>query len=175
MTRVLRRTLAILVACIMVFVVAGLPLYVWPSQDPPGKADVVFVIGPPDEWRVQWAEDLISEGKAGTLMVSVPSARLVPVCTQQHNFPMICERPDPFTTQGEARMLKQQMAQHNWTTATVITMTPHIARTRVLMERCVPTGVTVVGHATGLTVSDWADQYLYQTAAFVKVWLTPGC
>ncbi len=81
----------------------------------------------------------------------------------------------PFTTRGEARLLQQEMAAHGWRTATVITTTPHVLRARVLMDRCVPSGVNVVGRAIRLRPLDWAHQYLYQTGAFVKVLLNPGC
>jgi hypothetical protein len=68
------------------------------------------------------------------------------------------------------------MAEHHWSSATVITMTPHIARTRVLMDRCVTSGeVTVIGNADHLRIRDWVYQFFYQTGGFIKVALMPGC
>jgi hypothetical protein len=41
-------------------------------------------------------------------------------------------------------------------------------RTRLIIDRCVPSGVQVVGRPTDLTLGDWAYQYAYQTGAFFK-------
>ena len=166
---------AVTVGLALVVALAGLPLYVFPPQEAPSKSDVIFVIGPADRWRLDWAEGLIQEGLSDNLMISVGDPSWAPECTEDRGFRILCRRSDPFTTQGEARWLRDEMRENGWTTATVITMTPHVSRTRVRMDRCVPTGVNVIGRADGLSPTDWAWQYLYQTAGFVKVVLQPTC
>jgi hypothetical protein len=159
---------------LVAFVVAGLPLYVFPAQTAPHRSDVVMVIGPADPWRIAWGEQLVASGTAGELVISVAGLHpLPPVCRDRG---VLCFHPVPSTTQGEARELARLMKQHHWTTATVITVTPHIARTRLRMSSCVPRGVQVVGRPIGLTFDRWVYQYLYQTAGFLKAFLvTPGC
>ena len=55
----------------------------------------------------------------------------------------------------------------------VITFTPHVARTRYIFAKCYPGEVTVVGVDEKLDLYEWAKQYIYQSTAFVKAWLTP--
>lgn len=163
--------LLLLVATLVVSLFA---LLVLPPISAPSRSDVVFVIGPSDGWRVAWAEQLVDEGLAGEIMISVSDPEAVSVCAagQYDGVTVLCQRPDPFTTQGEARLLKAAMTAHGWATATVITVTPHVARTRVYFDRCIDTGVTVVGRSTGMNnLGDWAHQIEYQLGAFLKAFL----
>jgi len=173
--RRLRRSILAGLALVLAVVAAGLPVYVFPPISAPEPADVVFVIGPPDQWRLDWAQELVADGTAGALMISTDDPDAEGLCTASAPYPVECARPDPFTTRGEARWLRSEMAAHGWSRAIVITMTPHVSRTRVIFGRCVPGGVQVIGRSTGLNPARWAYQYLYQTAGFVKVALNPGC
>ena len=152
---------------------ASLPVYVFPPQLPPQPSDVVMVVGPAEPWRIAWAQQLIATSHAKELLISTPPASRPAVCGSPG---VLCFEPIPFTTQGEARELAEQMKLHHWTTATVITGTPHILRTRLRMWWCMSTGVQVVGRPTGLSAGDWVWQYIYQSAGFLKAFLvTPGC
>lgn len=155
-------------------------MFVAPPQSPPSKTDVVFVIGPPDQWRIRWAEQLVDSRLAGTIMISISDdlAAKEPLCLagSYHSVPVLCHRPAPFTTQGEARWLQAEMASHRWMTATVITVTPHVFRTRLYFDRCIPEGVNVVGRPTGLNQSGWLHQFAYQTGGLVKAFtVTTSC
>ncbi|MFT8636957.1 MAG: YdcF family protein [Pseudoclavibacter sp.] len=170
------RGLVAAVICLATLFAASLPLYVFPPQSAPKPADVVFVIGPPRWWRIVWARRLIAAGDARALMISVPDPASEPACHAQQSYPVFCQRVTPFTTQGEARWLQGAMARHGWNRAIVITTTPHVVRTRLVMDRCVPSGVQVVGRPTDLTLGDWAYQYAYQTGAFFKAFfVTDTC
>lgn len=163
------------VAVPLVVAIAGVPLLVVPPQQPPRAADVVFVIGPPRAWRITWAQQLVASGQAKAIMVSTPDPATEPVCRSVSAVPVLCRRPDPFTTRGEARWLRAEMAARGWQTALVITSTPHVTRTRYVMQRCVPDGVQVVGRRTGMDAPSWVYQYAYQPAAWVKALLQRGC
>jgi hypothetical protein len=162
-------------ASIAAVVAAGLPLYVFPPVSSPEPADVVFVIGPPDQWRLDWAQQLLAEGTAGALMISTPDPDTGSLCGTDEPDTVECARPEPFTTRGEARWLRSEMAARGWSRAIVITATPHVSRARVIFDRCIPSGVQVVGRSTGLNPAKWAYQYLYQTAGFLKMAFNPGC
>lgn len=164
----LRRGLLATVVCLAVLFAASLPVYVFPPQSAPEKADVVFVIGPPSQWRIDWARRLMDAGYGRALMISTGDVNAFPACREKESYPVYCGHPSPFTTQGEARWLQGAMARHGWRSAVVITVTPHVLRTRLIMNRCVPDGVQVVGRRTGLTLEGWAAQYAYQTGAFMK-------
>jgi uncharacterized SAM-binding protein YcdF (DUF218 family) len=67
------------------------------------------------------------------------------------------------------------MAQHGWTTALVVTSTPHVERSRYIIGRCVPDGVQVVGRAPDEPPWWWAYQYVYQTAGWLRALTQTGC
>lgn len=175
--RALRRAAIGALSVIALLVVAGLPVYVFPAQSTPAHSDVVFVIGPAQQWRLDLGRELVEDGHGDVLLVSAPAEDSgIATCDEPQTIEVICELPIPFTTQGEARILQRQMAEHGWTTATVITSTPHIVRTRMIMDRCVPDGVSVIGRSDGFGLNDWAGHYLYQTGAFLKsAFVTTGC
>lgn len=164
-----------MLAVVAVLATVSVPLYAAPSMQAPRDADVAVVLGPPTTRRQQWARQLADEGRVGAVLVSVPDPSTDPACRQDWPVPVVCFRPDPFTTRGEARYLRDAMAVHGWATALVITSTPHVTRTRYVMGRCLPTGVQVVGRAPGATPWWWAYQYLYQTAGWVKALAQDGC
>jgi hypothetical protein len=172
---VLRGLAAVLISAAVLFA-ASLPLYVFPPQSAPRPADVVFVIGPPEQWRVGWARQLIAKGQAKALMISAIDPAKDPNCKKKTSYPVLCRRVAPFTTRGEARWLKFEMELHGWNRALIITTTPHVVRARLIMDRCVPHGVQVVGRSTGLSFGRWVAQYRYQTGAFLKaLFITNTC
>lgn len=175
----LRRALLVVAGALGLLVlvaVAGLPLYVFPPRDAvPADADLVYVIGPPRAPRLAAAEQLLAESAPDRLLVSVSaagalSASDLPVCDDAD---VTCGTPDPFTTAGEARMLTEYTRTHEVHDPVVVTFTPHVARTRYIFAKCYGSDVTVVGVDEHLGFFDWAYEYLYQTAAFVKAWIVP--
>jgi hypothetical protein len=54
---------------------------------------------------------------------------------------------------------------------TIITSTPHVARTRYIFGKCYPGEFTVVAADQPGSVGGWAFQYVYQSLAFVKAGL----
>ncbi len=74
---------------------------------------------------------------------------------------------------AKTRLLRQYAAAHETGKTVVVTFTPHVARTRYIFAKCYPGDVTVVGADIDLTPLDWAYEYAYQSAAFVKAWFSP--
>ena len=136
---------------------------------------MIYVIGPPTSTRIALARSLIDDGISDTLMVSVPNPADYAICREPQSFTVYCDRPSPFTTQGEARELRDLSAKNGWTSATVITFTPHVTRARVIFERCFTGELVMVADTSPLSLPRWVQQYLYQTAAFVKVAVIQGC
>ncbi|WP_136588021.1 YdcF family protein [Microbacterium hydrothermale] len=179
--RAIRRTLLALVIAVVAIVIAGLPVYVFPPQGDPTGADLVYVIGPPQPQRLELAAAIRDTDGHVPLLISVSDSRAgrgdssfdadaVDECRQAG---ATCTTPEPFTTAGEARLLTAYIARQPAAETVVITYTPHVARTRYIFAKCYPGDVTVVGVDTPMTPADWAFQYAYQTAAFVKAWITP--
>ncbi len=174
--RLVRRGGFVALGGLVVWVVVGLPFFVFPTVDVVQKhADVVLVLGPPVQERVEVAERLLAEGRVDTALVSVPGSEyqwnVQALCARSD---VICFTPDPSTTRGEARALRTYSAEHGWTSAVVTTMPAHIARARSIVARCFSGRLSMVEDAEG-PFNGIAYQYAYQTAATVKSWFLPGC
>lgn len=166
---------AIIAGVVAAIALAGLPVYVFPPVEQVGRADLIYVIGPPTQTRIALEEQLRREGIANAALISVPldgeqSAADQRIC---FNLAVSCEHPEPFTTKGEAAMLGAYARDRGVESTIVITFTPHVARTRYIFQKCYPGHVTVVGVDEHLDLYEWAKQYIYQSTAFVKAWLTP--
>lgn len=159
LARVVTGTVVLLVGLVMVFAwrVVYRP-HLDPMPDEP--VDVLLVLGPLEDWRVEMANQLMAEGRARNLVLSTPD----PALDQRHcgaaDWPVICFEPEPSTTRGEAMQLKRLMAENGWTTAAVLTVDFHAARSRFIFERCLGQPVPVVGRH----VSYWDDERPYMVA-----------
>jgi hypothetical protein len=177
--RIVLGVVATIVGAALTITLIGLPLYIFPRTDTPTPSDVVFVIGPPYQSRLDLAEKLIDEGLAKNYMISVDTEleKKIQVCLQgeYHGVPVYCARPEPFTTQGEAEWLKTLASAHHWDSAIVITQTSHISRARLRFERCFSGQLEMVADTKPLAFSDWVYQYAYQTAAYVKAYIFSAC
>ena len=162
-------------AALALFVVAGLPIYVFPQVDEPAKVDVIYVLGLATETRMALADGMLEAGLSETLMISTPDPEEDPLCEPRSDVRVYCLTPEPFTTQGEAQDLATMAADHDWNSALVITFTPHIDRARMLIKRCYTGELRVVEDDAAISIGYWGYQYLYQTGAFIKAALTPGC
>lgn len=179
-SRLLRLALSVAIA-IVAAAVAGLPVFVFPPQGDPTDADLVYVIGPPEQPRLAFAAALQAIDPHAALLISVSDSRAgrgekrfdasaLEVCRRRG---VICASPDPFTTAGETRLLRQYATEHETGKTVVVTFTPHVVRTRFIFAKCGEGDVTVVGVDTDLTLLDWVYEYAYQSAAFVKAWFSP--
>lgn len=165
---------AVVVALVLLVVLVGLPLYVFPAEDSTEGADVIYVIGPATKERIALAEQLRDEGVADRILVSVAGGGPlgpdnIDACQQTD---VDCEHPHPFTTKGEAAMLDDYAAANGVDDAVVLTFAPHVMRTRYIFDQCSDADTRVVSAPQEMSVSDWVYQYGYQTAAFAKAWLT---
>lgn len=173
--RVSRATVS-LVAIAVLLALAGLPVYVFPLEDRFEDPDVVFVLGPPTPNRILLESKLRSEYPNAWSLISVsPAGDFAEEDLNGHcdDSRVVCESPDPFTTKGEALMLQRFSATTPEDEVVVITFTPHVARTRYIFAKCYSGKVVVVGVQEEMSLIEWARQYVYQSVAFVKAWLTP--
>lgn len=163
------------VAIIAVGLAIPVVAYRFPPSDAVTASDVIYVIGPPTPARIRLEERLRREGVAPAALISVfPEGRFtadaIPACSERA---VTCGIALPSTTKGEALMLTRYAAQHPASRVVVITVTPHVPRTRYIFDKCYGGAVSVVGVDESLTFRSWIYQFQYQTAAFVKAWLTP--
>src|SRR5882762_9184025 len=76
--------------------------------------------------------------------------------------------PATPTTKDEARGVRGLAAQYGWRTIIVVTFRPHISRARYILEQCFDGDLVMVESPAHLSTPQWAFQYIYQTAGYVR-------
>lgn len=153
-----------------------------PRVDEVGRVDAVYVIGPV-ETRIDQVLGVMDTGVAPVLLATIS----VNPDTGEHyatehcgkragNYSVDCVLPDPYNTRGEAKTLAEHVEAEGWSRVAVVTSTPHAARTRLLMERCVDAEVLIWTVSSGQeSWGGWLSAFLYQSAAWAKAQLLRGC
>jgi uncharacterized SAM-binding protein YcdF (DUF218 family) len=125
-------------------------LFVWPRQDSPRHADAVVVLAGGRKSRLEKGLELVRRHVADTLVISDGRAPDWPrgnrLCHQgASGFRVVCFKPDPYSTQGEAQGVARLARARGWRSVVVVTSTFHVFRARMLFERCLGHDVEVVG------------------------------
>jgi uncharacterized SAM-binding protein YcdF (DUF218 family) len=124
-------------------------LFVWPRDDEPVRADAVVVLAGGRKLRLEKALELMRRNVADTLVISDGEAdgwleanRLCDGASVP--FRVVCFKPDPYSTQGEAQGVARLGRERGWTSVAVVTSRFHVYRARMLFERCFAGDVDVV-------------------------------
>jgi uncharacterized SAM-binding protein YcdF (DUF218 family) len=142
--------LAVLLALVAAWAAVVVRFVVWPVQDRARHADAVVVLAG-DHLRLGKALELMTRGVAPTLVISDGLARgwrrANRLCRRGAgaHFRVLCFRPDPYSTRGEARAVAQLATARGWRSVLVVTSTYHVTRARLLFDRCVAARVRVTG------------------------------
>ena len=151
-----------------------------PQIDPLRHADAIFILGGAAYDRYPYGFRLNEEGWAPVVVASNPNgasdAWLTNFCAAQHpKLNLRCFIPDPPTTKGEGRMLRQLATQYGWRTVIVVTFRPHISRARFVLEHCFDGDMIMTASPADISMKRWAFEYVYQTAGYVRAALDRGC
>lgn len=159
-----------------------------PRTDEPSRSDALFVLGPPDRTRLAEAQRLMDAGIAPVLVIAVPGAgdlgdesgpvyytRAQQVCAAEPAYEVICFRPDPSTTQGEALQLRELSRQRGWDHVSALTYRQHVTRSRLILERCYAGELDVLAFDYPELPRGLLREFAYQSGGFAKAWVTPGC
>lgn len=147
----MRRLVLVVVPLLVVAWAAVVARFVlWPVQDSPRRADAVVVLAG-DHLRLGKALELMTRRVAPTLVISdglAPGWREANrLCRGGARFRVVCFRPKPYSTRGEARAVARMAAARGWRSVVVVTSTYHVTRARLLFDRCVGPHVFVTGAA----------------------------
>lgn len=161
----------------LAIVLVGAAVAVWAVVFPPTEeartTDVILVLGPADAARMGLAREMLAEGLSENLLVSVGGPGEVWDCWEPVAYAVDCQRSEPFTTRGELQWLREEMAAHEWTSATIVTMSGAVSRTRFIASQCGIEGAAVLGVG-----ERWSERtpydLAYQTAAFGRA-IVSGC
>lgn len=185
--RLLRQMLRIFVVISITLSVAviGLwPVYVAPQVDALRRADAILVLGGYGYKRYQYGLELGQHGWAPTVVWSVepggPKGEwMATVCNsppfKYFKFTVRCVSADPQTTTGEGIELRRLAAEYGWKTVIVVTYRPHISRARFILQRCFSGELIMVESPADIPDLEWAKQFVYQSAGYVKAVTGPQC
>lgn len=178
-TRVLLLVLALLIVLLAVLTERW---FVHPHKDDPGVADAIFVLGGGGD-RVPYALDLVRDGVATEVVFAssfveeldvwaarpcnTARTRRVPETTTFE-----CFEPDPGTTRGEARLLRDLADERGWTSVVVVASTDQVTRARRLIGRCWSGDVRITGPDHH---DPWPVRALYEWGAGIKATFVRGC
>lgn len=131
--RILTAFLALLIVAVGA---VDVRLFVVPTSDKPGPTDAIVVLGG-DTYliRLRAAARLARQYPGTPLVVSTPGHNPCPRFVRGAA-EILCFRPDPSTTQGEARAATELAAEHGWTSMTVVTTADQVWRARLRFARC---------------------------------------
>ncbi|MDQ3822365.1 MAG: YdcF family protein [Actinomycetota bacterium] len=136
----MRRTRAALAVLLVVWLTATGVLFVWPRQDEPAAADAVIVLSGGRKTRLAKGLDLVNDGVAETLVISDGRARgwteANRLCDGGRSFRVVCFKPDPYSTHGEAVDIAGLARRRGWRSLVVVTSRYHVTRARMLFRRC---------------------------------------
>jgi uncharacterized SAM-binding protein YcdF (DUF218 family) len=175
---------AVLITALVALAVSGYVLFTRPHADPLRKADAIVVLGGDDDGRMQYGLELARQGYANTVLISdsyepgdpgdlgdsVRQEYAKACASGTAATTVICFRPDPYTTRGEAMFVARTAAQHNWKHLIVVSWNYHIVRARFIFHQCFDGEVTMrpAQQVYDYTLDTWAQVYAYQFGALVK-------
>jgi uncharacterized SAM-binding protein YcdF (DUF218 family) len=172
-----RRLLLVAAALVTAWLVACLVLFVWPpwQSDPPAHADAIVVLSG-DKKRLRPALELVRRGVAPVLAISsVKRTRhwqqAFHLCATGR---AICFDAEPFSTQGEARVVARLARERHWRSLVVVTSRFHVTRAHMLFRRCWHGSLWVVG--TGSTWWRLPEEWVSETGKLlVQLTAQRGC
>ena len=130
-------------------------LFVWPDDDEPRRADAIVVLAGGRNARLEKGLELVRGGVSGTLVISDGEApgweEANRLCERPGlNLEVVCFRPAPYSTWGEAEDVAALARRNGWRSLAVVTSTFHVYRARMLFARCFPGRVSAVGTGSSL-------------------------
>ncbi len=143
-----RPLLLIALTALAALAVASVPLFILYDDDRVTKADAVMVLAG-EKRRLPNALELVERGVAPVLVISdgldprwTAANRL---CRFGDPARIVCIRPDPYSTRGEARLVARLARERGWDALVVVTSRFHLFRSRILIERCFDGRLDLVG------------------------------
>lgn len=175
-----RRVAGVVVLVAFLFAVATVRLFLRPSTDAVRPVDAVVLFAGGRGERLILADHLMGNGVAPNLVIPNGMAPEWPAgnraCTETRHYHVYCPRPDPDTTQGEARAIAELAERERWRTVLVVTSTYHVARAGLLLDRCFDGEVLTVAATPRMGTLAWASRLRHEWFAWTRaVVLNRGC
>jgi uncharacterized SAM-binding protein YcdF (DUF218 family) len=167
---------AVILPALLVFGISGYLLFTRPHGDPLSKADAIVVLGGESrDGRIDYGLQLARQGYADTVVISDDYAPGEPTITRAcasgtAAITVICFRPSPLTTRGEAMFVQRAATRQHWKHVIVVSWNFHLIRARYIFHQCFDGTVTMRPAPNGLhyNVAEWAYIYAYQVGGLGK-------
>ncbi|HUZ81008.1 MAG TPA: YdcF family protein [Gaiellaceae bacterium] len=122
-------------------------LFVVNHGQAPVRADAIVVLSG-SKSRLPVGVRLMRAHDARLLVISRndrPSTLEQAACARRLGLPTLCVRADPFSTQGEARLIARLATARGWRAVEVVTSQFHVYRARLIIRRCYHGRLTMIG------------------------------
>jgi uncharacterized SAM-binding protein YcdF (DUF218 family) len=162
----------------------GFVLFKNAKVDPLQPADAVVVLGGEHDGREDYGLSLARDGWAPTVVISNPypagDSVMQRVCSETGYVEVICLRPSPLTTRGEAEMVRQLATERSWNKIIVVSWRYHLPRARMVFGQCFsddPEALVMraVPRPYEFSLARWELIYIYQYAGLLKAALQGDC
>lgn len=156
--------------------------FIFPPRDEAEHADAVLVLAGASDNRHELAAQLIEEGFSHNLVVSNPDGEIEKTGSAycrgnlQPNSAdeVVCMKPEPSTTNGEALTIEELAAKHSRTSVAVVTNRPHTRRVRTNFDQCTELDVAVI-RIEVVVVWRFPMHVAREVAGYLKFWFTDPC
>lgn len=139
-----RRLLLVLGLALILFIAANARLFVWPPTNAPSHVDAIVALGgDPGQRRAHEAIALAEAGYASVVVMSLGGYR-VPCLRAPRTIQVICFRPKPVDTRGEAEFASRLAKQRHWTSMIVVPERSQSTRARLVFKRCTSARLLIV-------------------------------
>lgn len=160
------------------WLVLAYQLFYRPSVSPVGGADAVVVLAGAGTERLAVGQELVASGRADELVLSstgLPgNAEADELCAEERPG-IICFRPEPLTTRGEARAIADLARERGWERITVVTSAYHVTRASINISQCSKATVAMAVSRPDLGVVGWLARFVEETVALAGSFVRPAC
>jgi uncharacterized SAM-binding protein YcdF (DUF218 family) len=187
----LRRWLTAVEALVLVLVVvvvdvgiSGHIVFANSRVDQLQRVDAIIALGGEHDGREDYALDLARAGWAPAVVLSNPydagDPVMARVCREVPDIEVMCVRPDPLTTRGEAILMRRLADEHGWGTIMVVSWRYHLPRARLIFRQCFSAEpgsavMVAVPRRYRFSVLGWELVFAYQWAGLAKAVVQGEC
>jgi uncharacterized SAM-binding protein YcdF (DUF218 family) len=189
MGRVLRRSLVAVTAILVVMVigvgVSGHFLFATAAEDQLHAADAVVVLGGEHDGRERYGIELARRVGARDVVMSDPYPADDPLMrtlcnSKPSGINIICRRPSPLDTRGEAIMARELGQARGWQRIIVVSWRYHLPRVRYVFSQCYSAepGRAIIRETPrsyAFDAATWEYLYVYQYAGLIKAAVQGRC
>ncbi|OMH24541.1 hypothetical protein BKD30_08160 [Tersicoccus phoenicis] len=178
--RLVLRGTCVVVVTFLVWLVACLALFVGVESGFAPHTDAVVMLGGASRERLPVADDVRAATGMPILVLShtdtLGNASADARCRRSPQpTGEICFRPVTDDTGGEARAIGKLIAQHHWTSVTVVTSRYHATRARMLIGSCTDARISMVVSEPQLNPWQWFERFVSESGGLVEAVLAPPC